>query len=162
MSLRTQRVIGMLFVPLCLELCAHQYGDRYDLNNMPYQAVKSLMGNPAHAQAMAVKGNIDLFAGQAVQGSELDARGELTDASCYLGRGTHSYDHAFCAKACVAAGSPVLFLADGGKVYVVLTAKDAVPLPANVLDKLGVPGVEVRGKALNANGIMALAVESVE
>jgi hypothetical protein len=118
---------------VCLGLWAYQYGDRYDMNNMPYEKVKSVMLHPNTAQTMAHRGNIDLFAGQAVQGKDIDIRGELTDANCFLGKGIHAYDHAFCAKACVAAGAPVVFLSDGGQVYIVLTTRNAVPLPASIL-----------------------------
>ena len=80
----------------------------------------------------------------------------------YLGKRIHSYDHAFCAKACVAAGAPVLFLGDGGKVYVVLTTRNAVPLPAAILDKLGIPGVDVKGRVVRTDGIDGLVIEAIQ
>jgi hypothetical protein len=152
-------ILASLF---CFGLCAFQFGDRYDMNNMSYEKVKSLMLHPNTVQTMAVHGNIDFFAGQSVQGKYIDARGELTDANCYLAKRVHSYDHAFCAKACVAAGAPVLFLSDGGKLYLVLTARNAVPTPATILDKIGIPGVDVKGRVLHADGIDALVVEAIQ
>lgn len=142
--------------------CAFQFGDRYDMNNMSYAKVKSLMLHPDAAQAMAMRGNVEFLAGQSVQGKYINARGELTDANCYLGKRVHSYDHAFCAKACVVAGSPVLFLGDAGEVYVVLTAKNTTPLPGRILDKLGVPGVDVKGQVLHADGVDGLAVDDIQ
>jgi len=71
-----------------------------------------------------------------------------------------AYDHAFCTKLCAAAGSPLLFISDrGGQVYLVLTERNGVRLPEEVLDRIGVPGVVVKGKAFEADGLRALAVE---
>lgn len=155
-------VIATLPSLFCLGLCAFQFGDRYDMNNMPYEKVKSLMSHPKTVQAMGIRGNIDFFALQTVQGNDIEVRGELTDANCYLGKRIHSYDHAFCAKACVAAGAPILFLSDGGKVYVVLTTRNAVPLPPPILDKLGIPGVDVKGRVVRTEGIDGLVIEAIQ
>jgi hypothetical protein len=109
---------------------------------------------------MAKQGNVELLAGETVPGRAVSLRGEVTDANCYLGSHTHAYDHAFCAKLCAAAGSPLLFVSDqGGQVYLVLTERNAVRLPDEVLDRIGVPGVVVKGKAFEAEGLRALAVE---
>jgi hypothetical protein len=90
-------------------------------------------------------------------------RGELTDANCYLGSHTHAYDHAFCAKLCAAAGSPLLFVPDqGSQVYLVLTSRNGLRLPDNALDHVGVPGIVVKGSVIEADGLRALAVEKLE
>ena len=74
----------------------------------------------------------------------------------------HAYDHAFCAKLCVAAGGPLVFLPDdGGEIYVVLNERNGMRVPDNILDRIGVPGILVRGKVLNAEGLRALAVEGL-
>jgi hypothetical protein len=143
-------------------LCAFQFGDRYGLNSMPFAQVQPLVSDLARAQRMAKRGNIELHAGQPVRGEAATLRGELTDASCYLGNRTHGYDHAFCAKFCVAAGSPLVFVPDqGGQVYLVLNQLNGVRLPETVLDQVGVPGVVVKGKTLDAEGLRALAVEGL-
>jgi hypothetical protein len=146
-----------------LGLCAFQYGDRNGLNDMPFSRVRPLVSDLARAQKMAKQGNIDLLAGQAVRGEAVSLRGELTDANCFLATHTHAYDHAFCAKLCAAAGSPLLFVPDqGGRVYVVLTEKNGIRLPESVLDQIGVPGIVVKGKRLEAEGLPALALERLE
>jgi hypothetical protein len=146
---------------LVFALLAFQYGDRNGMNDMPFAKVKNMVGELSKAQAMAKQGNIDLLAGTLVQGKDVSLRGELTDANCYLSSGDHAYDHAFCAKFCVAAGSPIVFIADdGGKVYVVLTAKNGIPLPDGALNQLGIPGIVVKGKTLSAHGVDAIALES--
>jgi hypothetical protein len=152
-------VLALLAV---LALCAFQYGDEAGLNSMPYAQVRRFASDLAKAQRLARQGNIDMLAEQAVRGQDVRLRGELTDANCYLGSHTHAYDHAFCAKLCVAAGSPVMFISDSdSRTYLVLSAKNAAPLPENVLDKVGVPGVVVKGKMLEADGIHAFAVEGL-
>jgi hypothetical protein len=146
---------------LVFALFAFQYGDRNGMNDMPFTKVKNMVGELSKAQAMAKQGNIDLLAGTLVQGKDVSLRGELTDANCYLSSGDHAYDHAFCAKFCVAAGSPIVFIADdGGKVYIVLTAKNGIPLPDGALNQLGIPGIVVKGKTLSAHGVDAIAVKS--
>lgn len=143
-------------------LCAFQFGDRNGLNNMPFAQVQPLLSNLAKARQLANAGNIELLAGQTVQGKEVSLRGELTDANCFLATHTHAYDHAFCAKLCVAAGSPLLFLPDeGGHPYVVLTEKNAVRLPDNVLDQIGVPGILVKARVLGSQDVRALAVDGL-
>ena len=152
-------VLGSLAV-LCL--CSFQFGDRYGMNSMPFAQVQTFVSDLARAQQMARQGNIELDAGLAVQGKVVHLRGELTDANCYLGLHAHAYDHAFCAKLCVAAGSPLLFIADqGGQVYIVLTAQNGIKLPEQVLDQMGVPGILLSGKILEADGFHAFAVQAV-
>ncbi|MGA9965303.1 MAG: hypothetical protein WBQ10_08870 [Terriglobales bacterium] len=127
---------------------------------MPFAQVQALVSDLAKAQTMAKQGNVELLAGETMPGRAESLRGEVTDANCYLAGHTHAYDHAFCAKLCAAAGSPLLFISDqGGQVYLVLTERNGVRLPEEVLDRVGVPGVMVRGKVFEAEGLRALAVE---
>jgi hypothetical protein len=145
---------------LCLG--AFQYGDRHELNGMPFAQVQQLVSSLPEAQRLANSGNIDLFAGQSVPGDAVTLHGEFTDANCFLSTHAHAYDHAFCAKLCVAAGSPLVFLSDSdGKLYVVLTQQNAMRLPENILDQIGIPGVKAKGKVLRADGFQALAVDSL-
>jgi hypothetical protein len=156
-------LIASLSFLAVLVLAAFQFGDNNGLNNMPFAQVQRLISDLPKAQKMANDGNLELLAGKPVPGETVNLRGELTDANCYLGTHTHAYDHAFCAKFCAAAGSPLLFVSDqGGLVYVVLTARNGVPLPENVLNLIGVPGIAVKGRTLEANGVRILAVESVQ
>jgi hypothetical protein len=143
-------------------LCGFQFGDRYGLNGMPYAQVEPLVSDIAKAKKMATEGNIELLAGQAVQGKDVSLRGEITDANCFLGKHTHGYDHAFCAKLCAAAGGPLVFLPDqGGQTYVILTPQNAVRTPNAILDQVGIPGIAVKGKVLEGSGVAGLALESI-
>jgi hypothetical protein len=156
-----------LIAALCflavLVLAAFQFGDNNGLNSMPYAQVRRLLSDLPKAEKMASAGNLELLAGRPVRGEPVTLRGELTDANCFLGTHTHAYDHAFCAKFCVAAGSPLLFISDqGGVAYVVLTARNGVPLPENILNLIGVPGIAVKGRTLDANGVKTFAVENVQ
>jgi hypothetical protein len=145
-----------------LGLCAFQFGDRNELNKMPFTEVQPLVSDLAKARRLAKQGNIDLLAGQAEPGETVRLRGEVTDANCYLGIHMHAYDHAFCAKLCAAAGGPLVFVPDqGGQVYLVLSEQNGIRLPENVLDRIGVPGIVVKGKVLDADGLRVLAVEGL-
>jgi len=156
-------LIALLCFLAVLLLAAFQFGDNNGLNNMPFAQVQRLVPDLPKAQKMANDGNIELLAGKPVRGESATLRGELTDANCFLATHTHAYDHAFCAKFCAAAGSPLLFVSDqGGVVYVVLTARNGVQLPENALNLIGVPGIVVKGKTPESNGIRTLALESVQ
>lgn len=148
---------------LVVSLCAFQYGDKYNLNSMPFAEVSHLTSDLTKTQKLAKQGNIEVLAGEALQGKKVRLRGELTDANCLLSRHAHAYDHAFCAKLCVASGSPVLFLPDdGGQVLLVLLPQNAMSIPDSILDKIGIPGIMVRGKTLSSSNVTALAVETVD
>ena len=146
-----------------LGLCGLQFGDRGGLNNMPFARVQPLVSDLARAQSMAKKGNIEFLAGQAVMGQAVRLRGEFTDGNCYLAKHSHGYDHAFCAKFCVAANSPLVFVSDDkGKLFVVLNGRNGVPVSEDILDRIGVPGVEVSGKLIEVGGLEALSVSKLE
>jgi hypothetical protein len=158
--LNRKLAIALLSAIAALALCAFQFGDRYGLNSMPFAQVRDLVSDLAKAQKMAKQGNVELLAGETILGRAVSLRGEVTDANCYLGSHTHAYDHAFCAKLCAAAGSPLLFVSDqGGQVYLVLSERNGIRFPEEVLDRVGVPGVVIKGKAFEADGLRALAVE---
>jgi hypothetical protein len=145
-----------------LGLCAFQFGDRNELNNMPFQQVQPLVLDLTKARRLAKQGNIDLFAGQAEPGETLRLRGEVTDANCYFGIHMHAYDHAFCAKLCAASGRPLVFVPDqGGEIYLVLNKQNSIGLPESVLNRIGIPGTVLKGKVLKAEGMRALAVEGL-
>jgi hypothetical protein len=156
-------VIGaVLTVFAAVALGGFQFGDRYGMNSMPYAQVAPLVSDVAKARKMASEGNIELLAGQAVQGKAVSLRGELTDGNCFLGKHEHAYDHAFCAKLCAAAGSPLVFISDqGGQIYVVLTQPNAARIPDAILDQVGIPGIAIKGKVVEGAGVAGLALESV-
>src|SRR5579863_10424148 len=161
-QLNRKSAMALLSATAALGLCAFQFGDQYGLNNMPFAQVRDLVSDLAKARKMAKQGNVELLAGETTPGRAVSLRGEVTDANCYLGSHTHAYDHAFCAKLCAAAGSPLLFVPDkGGQVYLVLNVQNGVRLPENVLDRIGVPGIVVRGKVLESDGLRALAIEEL-
>jgi hypothetical protein len=152
----------LLFGIATLGLCAFQFGDRYELNKMPFTEVRPLVFDLAKARSLAKQGNIDLLAGQTEPGETVRLRGEVTDANCYLGIHMHAYDHAFCAKLCAAAGGPLVFIPDqGGELFLVLNEQNGVRLPESVLDRIGVPGIVLKGRVLEAGGLRALAVEGL-
>jgi hypothetical protein len=129
---------------------------------MPFTDVQRLVFDLAKARRLAKQGNIDLLAGQEEPGETVSLRGEVTDENCYLGNHAHAYDHAFCSKLCVAAGGPLVFIPDqGGEIYLVLNERNGIQMPESVLDRIGVPGIVVKGKVLEANGMRALAVEGL-
>ena len=160
---RSRKSVAMLLSGIAtVGLCAFQFGDRNELNKMPFAKVQALADDLSRARRLAKQGNIDFLAGQAVPGKTVRLRGEVTDANCYLGSHTHAYDHAFCAKFCAAAGSPLLFVPDqGGQIYLILNEQNGIRLPSDVLDRIGVPGIVVKGKILESDGIHALAIEGL-
>src|SRR5215469_6108853 len=152
--------IGMLST---LTLCAMQFGDRNGLNSMSYAQVRQLGSNLTRAQKLAKQGNIEFLGGRVLSGRSVILHGELTDANCFFGEHSHGYDHAFCAKFCVANGSALLFVSDQqSEVYLVLTATNGVQLHADVLNQIGVPGVVLKGKLIDNGDQHLLAVDELE
>ena len=146
-----------------LTLCATQFGDRNGLNSMSFAQIQQLGSNITKAQRLAKHGNIEFLGDQVLRGRSVILHGELTDANCYFGEHSHGYDHAFCAKFCVANGSPVVFVSDQqSEVYLVLTATNGVRLPVDVLNQIGVPGVVIKGKLIENGDQRELAVEELE
>jgi hypothetical protein len=57
----------------------------------------------------------------------------------------------------------LVFVSDQqGKVYVVLTGKNGMRFPKDVLDQVGVPGVAVVGRLVDVDGVRALVVDSLD
>jgi hypothetical protein len=57
-----------------LALCAFQFGDRKELNKMPFTEVQPLVSDPARVRRLAKQGNIDLLIGQRVPGKTVSLR----------------------------------------------------------------------------------------
>src|ERR1700721_3778371 len=144
---------ALLITIATLGLCAFQFGDRNELNKMPFTQVQQLVSDWPKARRMAKQGNIDLLVGQAEPGEAVSLRGQVTDANCYMGSHVHAYDHAFCAKLCAAAGGPLVFIPDQGEeLFLVLNEQNGVRLPESVLDRIGVPGIVFKAKCLEPAG----------
>jgi hypothetical protein len=155
-------IVALLVLLAAAALSAFQFGDRRNLNSMPFAQVQPFVSDLPKAQKIAAAGNIELFAGEPIQGKSLSLRGEITDANCFLANHRHAYDHAFCAKLCAAAGSPLVFIPDqGAQIYVILTPQNAVLISNSALDQIGIPGILVNGKLLDSSGLPALALESI-
>jgi hypothetical protein len=136
-----------------------------DMNDWSYAKVKQMMSNPQTAKKatmMAKKDNVMLMGGMSMGGAPVTMKGELTGGDCYLSAGEHSHQHAFCAKACVSHGGPIVFLGSNGTTYLVLPPKDGAHYPAQVLNDLGKPGVTVHAHEIDSHAVKALSVDSVQ
>jgi hypothetical protein len=93
-------------------------------------------------------------------GWAVSLRGKVTDANCYLGSHAQALRSCFLRQAARYCRQLFGFcFRPGGQVYIVVSERSAVRLPEVVLDRIGVPGVVVNGKAFEADGLRALAVE---
>lgn len=153
---------GLIVSVAILGLCSFQFGDRHNLNSLPFDQVQPFLSNLAKARQLAKQGNIELLAGNLVMGESVRLRGELSDGNCYFANHTHAYDHAFCAKLCVAAGSPLVFIShQRGQVYFVLTQRSGERMPNEILNSIGVPGITASGRVIMAGDTKTFAVESL-
>lgn len=102
------------------------------------------------------------FVGSTLVAAEkaVTVKGEVVDTFCFASMGARGESHAKCGIGCAKAGIPV-GLVEGSKMYILLPAKDAQPLPTSVTDKMG-KVVSVTGQAYSANGVNFLTVESVK
>lgn len=165
MMLKCRRcsLLGLVALGGAAILLAQSMQSKMDMNDLPYAKVKAMLADPAQkidAMHMAKMNHVVLMAGLPVEGKAVTWSGELTGANCYLSLGLRGHNHALCAKACVAAGSPVIFIHDR-RVYTVLTGSDGMPLPAEAYDALGVAGATVRGQLVDSPGTPAIALQSV-
>src|ERR1019366_2417395 len=86
----------------------------------------------------------------------------LRDGLCNPAMGAQGPSHKKCAITCATAGIPVVMVEKGtNKSYILLPAKDAEPLPKDVIDKME-DDVTVTGKVYEKNGTNFLQVESVK
>ena len=56
----------------------------------------------------------------------------------------------------------MVFIPDqGGEIYLVLNERNGTGVPENVLERIGVPGIVLEGKVIEADRVRALAVEGL-
>lgn len=157
-------VVATLALAVTVSLSAQDSTKKADMNDWSFAKVKQMFSNPqsaARLKKMAKANGAMLMGGMPINGQAVTLEGELTGADCYLSAGEHGHEHALCAKACVAHGGPVVFIAQDGSVYLVLPPRDGVPMAEGVLDDLGKPGVTVKGQVVESHGLKALSVHSV-
>ena len=87
-------------------------------------------------------------------------RGEVVDLHCYLARGAKGPDHAGCANACLRRGVTPGFLAEDGRLFVVLEEKPISPKER--VDGLAGKTVTVKGAIVERDGVRGLQMKSVE
>ncbi len=86
--------------------------------------------------------------------------GELLDTYCYAHSRIAGPGHAACALKCARAGVPLALIDDKThRVYLLLPAKDAGPLPPTLVALAG-RRVRIEGDVMPANGTTFLTVKS--
>lgn len=86
--------------------------------------------------------------------------GEIVDMHCYLVRGERGPGHAGCANACLGRGVTPGFVAEDGRVYLLLAER-----PVSVKEAVaGLAGerVVVEGQTVERDGLRALQLKRVE
>ena len=88
--------------------------------------------------------------------------GYVIDSACTYTKNLEKPISSDCAKACAAAGSPLVILANDGKVY--WPVDEAMPAKGQNEKLLPFAGekVEVSGKIFNRGGSRAIVIESVK
>jgi hypothetical protein len=92
--------------------------------------------------------------------ADVTLTGEVVDLHCYLTRGATGPEHAGCGNACLARGVTAGFLADDGRVFVLLGGR-----PFSVKDQIaGLAGekVTLTGTPVERGGVRALQLKTVE
>ncbi len=111
-------------------------------------------GAAALTLAAAVSGE------QAATPAETSLRGEVVDLHCYVTRGERGAAHAGCANACIGRGVTPAFVAEDGRVFLLLAER-----PVSVKDAVaGLAGetVVARGVVYERDGVRALQLKAVE
>jgi hypothetical protein len=110
---------------------------------------------PAAAQAQM---------GDMPEGEDVTVRGTVIDLDCKFRMGQSGEGHKMCAEVCADAGLPLAILGDDGKLYMpVGGGMPGKPVSEHNkgLKEFAEQQVVVRGKAFQAGGAFALAIESV-
>ena len=114
------------------------------------------------AMAIAVAGMLGMGGGsvRSAETADVTLTGEVVDLHCYVTRGAAGPDHAGCANACIGRGVTPGFLADDGRVFVLLGGR-----PFSVKDQIaGLAGekVTLTGTPVERGGVRALQLKTVE
>ena len=91
---------------------------------------------------------------------ETSLRGEVVDLHCYVTRGARGPEHAGCANACIGRGVTPGFVAEDGRVFLLLAER-----PFSVKDTVaGLAGelVVARGVVVERDGVRAIQLKAVE
>jgi len=112
--------------------------------------------------AIAVAGMVGMGGGcvRSAETADVTLTGEVVDLHCYVTRGAAGPDHAGCANACIGRGVTPGFLADDGRVFVLLGGR-----PFSVKDQIaGLAGekVTLTGTPVERGGMHALQLKTVE
>ena len=92
--------------------------------------------------------------------AETSLQGEVVDLHCYLTRGARGSDHAGCANACIGRGVTPGFVADDGRVFLVLAER---PFSAkDLLAGLAGAPVRVRGTIVERDGVRGFQLKAAE
>jgi hypothetical protein len=86
--------------------------------------------------------------------------GEIVDMHCYLVRGERGPEHAGCANACIGRGVTPGFVAEDGRVFLLLAER-----PISVKELVaGLAGlrVTVEGQPIERDGVRAFQLKGVE
>ncbi|MHB8384439.1 MAG: hypothetical protein ACYDC3_19115 [Candidatus Binataceae bacterium] len=95
-------------------------------------------------------------------GTSKSVTGTLEDSFCYGSMGAHGPSHQKCAMGCAKVGIPVsLVESDTKKIYILLPAKNAQPMPDDIINKME-DKVTVSGKEYSKGGVNFLTVDSVK
>jgi hypothetical protein len=92
--------------------------------------------------------------------AEATLQGEVVDLHCYLTRGARGSQHAGCANACIGRGVTPGFVAEDGRVFLLLAEK-----PFSAKDTVaGLAGetVRVRGTIVERDGVRGLQLKAAE
>ncbi|MEW6210510.1 MAG: hypothetical protein AB1631_19240 [Acidobacteriota bacterium] len=93
---------------------------------------------------------------------EVTLKGEIVDMHCYISRhnGGQGAAHAGCANSCISRGVTPGFVAEDGKLYVLLNEK-MIPVKDKIIGLAG-QTVRLTGFLLERDGVRAIELVRVE
>jgi len=92
--------------------------------------------------------------------AETSLKGEVVDLHCYMTRGARGASHAGCANACIGRGVTPGFVAEDGRVFLLLAER-----PFSVKETVaGLAGdtVQVRGTIVERDGLRGFQLKAAE
>jgi hypothetical protein len=99
-------------------------------------------------------------AGDETAPAETSLKGEVVDLHCYMTRGARGASHAGCANACIGRGVTPGFVAEDGRVFVLLGERP-FPVKETVAGLAG-QTIGVRGTVIERDGLRGFQLKAVE
>lgn len=124
-------------------------------------AVVAALSLPALAHAADAAKSKPSAKADASAGKTVTMKGEIVDSTCYFTKGAKGADHKDCAQSCLKSGATPSFLADDGKLYLLLAEHGKEQVLDDAKAKAG-DTITITGTEMDKAGMKAIVLAEVK